>query len=181
MILWLSAAFAGGLHSGIPTTGVPGLGAPRFLTPRSGWTAPAAGGVVKVFVGDTEADAAEWYRRAADSLTLAPSPAAGPGDEAFGDGDGLLAFRDGNVAVMVRVEHGAATLAATLHAAIVDGVPRGAPTLAQAADGTWRVDGPHAGLSAQGGQPVPFQDGAFREVPDTLVVWDTYGRPTVVR
>lgn len=182
MILLLSMAFAGGLHSGIPTTGVPGLGEARFLTPRTGWTAPVVGGVVKIYVGETEADAIDWYERSVVSLTLAPAAGPALGDASFGDGDGLLGFRDGNVAVMVRVEHGAQALAETLHAAIVDGVawPSGAALRADAG-GTWRVEGATGTVTFRGGQAVPFVNGQFRVKPDEVVLWDGYGRALVVR
>ncbi len=182
MILLLSMALAGGLHSGIPTTGVPGLGEARFLTPQTGWTAPVAGGVVKIYVGETEADAVDWYERSVGSLTLAPVTGAVLGDASFGDGDGLLGFRDGNVAVMVRVEHGARGLAETLHAAIVDGAPppTGA-TLRPQADGTWRVEGATGTITFRGGQAVPFVEGQFRVKPEEVVLWDRYGRALVVR
>lgn len=182
MILLLSMAFAGGLHSGIPTIGVPGLGEARFLTPRTGWTAPVTGGFVKVYVGETEADAVDWYERSVGSLTLAPPAGTPIGDASFGDGDGLLGFRDGNVAVLVRVEHGAQALAETLHEAIVDGVawPSGA-TLRPQTDGTWRVEGATGTVTFRGGQAVPFAEGQFRVKPDEVILWDRYGRPLVVR
>ena len=113
-----SAALAGGVHTGIPVHGVQGVGEPSFLTPQSGWSAGVDGGWIRVFVGPTEADAQEWYRRAVATLQVPPPPLA-LADEAAGDDSTLVVFRDGNVAVMVRAP-GAGTLARRLRDAIVE-------------------------------------------------------------
>jgi hypothetical protein len=188
-VIWLlSSALAGGthssVHSGIPVHGVPGVGEPTFLTPATGWTASVDGGFVRVFVGHDEADAVDWYERARSSLTLTPADASGLGDEAFGDGQALFAFRDGNVAVLVRAQDSedneAYAWARTLHDAIVDGVPwPAAPRLEPRGDGTFVVSGATSFVKVAGGQQVPFHPGVFRALPDEVVVWDAYGRPVV--
>lgn len=181
MIWFLSLALAAGQHTGIPTTGIPGLGEPSFLTPRTGWTAPVEGGLVRVFVGPTEADAKDWYQRSREGLTIEPVPAGGIGDEAFGDGAGLLAWRDGNVAVMVRCSSGARQWALLLHDAMVDGIPWPDPVrLLHRADGTWVVPGAPRSVQFRGGKAVAFRPGEFRRPPEEVVVWDEWGRPSVV-
>jgi len=179
MILAFGLAFAAGTHAGIPVRGVPGLGEPTFLTPRTGWTSSVEGGFVRVYVGPTEADAAEWMLRAREGLTLQPSPATVLlGDEAFGDGDALYVFRDGNVAVFVRVERGALATARTLHAAIEDGPAwPAAPRLLPRGEGGWELGERGVSVSFTGGQLVPFRPGTWSELPATVVVWDAWGRP----
>jgi hypothetical protein len=182
-LLLAGGALAAGIHAGIPVAGVPGVSDPSFQTPDLGWTARVDGGWVRVFVGRDEAATRAWYGRALEGLQITPPTADGPGDEAHGDGDALLLFRDGNVAVMVRAEHGARAVADRLAAAVVDGVAWPvAPRLAQGADGRWRVAVPVGGtVTATGGRPVAFEEGAYLEPPATLVVWDALGRPAVVR
>jgi hypothetical protein len=180
--MWLvSIALAGGVHSGIPVHGVAGVGEPTFLSPEAGWTAAIDGGFVKVFVGPTEDDAKAWYTTAIRSLTIVPAAATGLGDESFGDGEALFGFRDGNVAVMVRARTDAYGEAAALHEAIVDGVPwPTAPRLVAQGDGTWLVPGQPGFVKFRGGQSVPFKTGVFRKPPEEIVVWDDYGRASVV-
>lgn len=183
MLLLASLAFAGGVHAGIPVRGVAGLGEPSFVSPDAGWTAPTGGGFVRVYVGPTEADAEGWFAHARGTLTL-PAADAEPvvGDEAFGDGDALYAFRDGNVAVMVRVPAGATEVARTLHASIVDGPAWPAAPAPVARDGRWVFVVADGGeLAFTGGRAVAFRRGEFAELPSEVVVWDRYGRPAVWR
>lgn len=178
----LSFAFAGGIHAGIPVRGVPGVGEPTFLTPNTGWTAQVDGGFVRVFVGADEAAGEDWYGRTLQSLVVPAAPLDFPGaDEAHGDGAALVAWRDGNVAVLVRVESGATTVAKRLHAAIVEAAPLSA-TPRLVADGTrWRIDATGAvDVRATGGRVVPFQPGVYEVPPREIVAWDAWGRPTVI-
>lgn len=189
-ILLSSEAQAAGLHLGIPTSGVPGLSDVQFQTPEIGWTARVPGGQARVYVGPTEADAEAWYTRALEGLTIPVASTAGGagsapiGDVSTGDGAGLLLFRDGNVAVMVRTDAQARSVAATLHAAIVDGPAPwpAAPSPALDAAGRWTVTvAADASVRVVGGRPVPFQPGVYQELPDQIVVWDAWGRPAVWR
>lgn len=182
--LLFGVAFAAGVHGGIPVHGVPGVGEPSFLTPASGWTAAVQGGWVRVFVGPTEAAGAEWYDRMLESLGVPPpelTDLAAVTDAAHGDGVTLVSFRDGNVAVLVRVQSGARAVADTLRAAIVDGVPPSpAPSLAEGG-GRWTVDAPYAvHLTVTGGRAIPFKRGQFAEPPREVVAWDALGRATVL-
>lgn len=182
--LFFGAAFAAGMHGGIPVTGVPGLSEASFLTPATGWTAAVEGGWVRVFVGPSEAAGAEWYDRMLESLGVPPPVLANLAtltDAAHGDGVTLVAFRDGNVAVLVRAKSGALVVADTLRAAIVDDAPPLAtPTLASVA-GQWRLDAPGAAhLRFTGGRAVPFQRGVWSAPPSEIVVWDAWGRATVI-
>lgn len=182
--LLVGAALAAGVHGGIPVRGVPGIGEPSFQTPATGWTAAVEGGWVRVYVGLTEAAGEDWYGRTLQTLGVPPAELApfAPGiDAAHGDGDTLVAFRDGNVAVLVRTSTGARAVAEALHAAIVEDTagPK-APTI-RASAGTWEVDAPSAvHISFTGGRGVPFKRGVFTEPPRQIVVWDALGRATVL-
>lgn len=183
--LLFGVAFAAGMHGGIPVHGVPGLGEPSFLTPATGWTAAVEGGWVRVFVGPTEAAGVEWYDRMLESIGLAPpvlADLAAVTDAAHGDGATLVAFRDGNVAVLVRAQAGARAIADALRAAIVDNAPAVATPTLSTAGGQWRVDAPGAvHLGVTGGRGVPFQRGVFTEPPREVVVWDALGRATILK
>ncbi|MFZ5481898.1 MAG: hypothetical protein ACOZNI_34375 [Myxococcota bacterium] len=181
MIGLVAAALAGGLHAGIPVHGVAGVGEPTFLTATSGWTASVEGGWVRVFVGASEADGDAWYDRAVATLGVTP-PALAFADEAHGDGETLLAFRDGNVGVVVRVEAGARAVAERLRAAIVDGGPSPVtPRILRTAEG-WACEAPGAvHVAVSGARAVPFRPGLYAEAPREVVAWDTYGRATVAR
>lgn len=180
--LWVAVAFAGGVHTGIPVRGVEGIGEPSFLTPESGWSAGVDGGWVRVFVGETEADAEDWYRRAVATVQVPPPPLSFVGDEAAGDGTTLVVLRDGNVALMVRSEGSAGEVARRLHGAIVDGGPERLKPSLVVSGGTWSLDAPGmVAVRATGGRPVPFRTGSWTAPPSQLVVWDAWGRPAVVR
>jgi hypothetical protein len=180
---WVGVALAAGVHTGIPVHGVAGMGEPSFLTPASGWTAAVDGGWVRVFVGVTEAAGQEWYERQLATMQVAPLALPSfDADVAHGDGETLVAFRDGNVGVVVHADHGAGEIAARLKAAIVDGGPaRGAPRLIPTGD-RWELDAPGAEhIQATGGSVVPFHPGLYTQAPREVVVWDSYGRAAVVR
>ncbi|MDP2313176.1 MAG: hypothetical protein Q8P41_09750 [Pseudomonadota bacterium] len=195
-LLLIGAALAGGVHVGIPVTGVPGLGEPSFLTPATGWTAAVEGGWVRVYVGPTEAAGVEWYARMLESLGVQPAvlpdlgahPGVaahlGPVDAAHGDGETLVAFRDGNVGVLVRAQGGARAIADVLLAAIVDDGPAvRTPTISSTAgpERRWEVDAPGSvHLSFTGGRAVPFQRGVYTQAPREIVSWDAWGRASVL-
>lgn len=189
LLLILGAALAGGMHSGIPVKGVPGVGAPSFESAEAGWSAllddgQGQTGVVRVFVGQTEEEAADWLGRTAMAMTRTPAAYPHFGDEALGDGDGLLMFRDGNVAAQILVSAGARSWGDQLRSAIVnDGSAwPAAPRLEPQADGTWAAKIPSSStLSASGGRIVPGQGDRFSEAPRELVLWDRYGRAAVWR
>ena len=183
VLLLAGLALAGGLHTGVPVHGVSGLGPADFEGPAIGWSAAADGGFVRVFVGHDEGDAGAWLGRQRESFTVAPPDYPGFADEAWGDGDGLLGFRDGNVGVVARVGADARGLAALLQAAIVDG-DQGWPaaaTLRAQGDGTWAVTAPGAAhVSFEGGRLVAGSDLVFQEPPRVVTVWDAWGRATEV-
>lgn len=182
ILMFATAALAGGIHAGIPVRGVEGLGEPTFLTPASGWSAAVEGGWVRVFVGATEAEGAEWYTRALESIGNPPAPLVGfPADEAHGDGATLVAFRDGNVGVLVRAERDAGNVATRLHTAIVEAAPVVVPSLRPSLDETWIVEAPGAAaVRAVGGGAVPFQAHTYKSRPTEVYVWDAWGRVTVL-
>lgn len=182
ILAFLGVALAGGVHAGIPVTGVPGLGEPTFLTASTGWSAGAAGGVVRVFVAPDAATASGWLNESIPLSTGTP-PTYDFADEAWGDGQGLLAFRDGNVGVYIRVPSGARALAEQLRASIVnDGSPwPTAPTLS-GSEGRWTLSvGQDQHVSFQGGRLAPGPGWTFTALPHELVVWDATGRAVTVR
>lgn len=182
ILAFLGMALAGGLHSGIPVRGVQGLGEPTFVGEAMGWTAPVEGGLVRVFVGPDEASASRWLNGSIP-LSAGRPPALNLADEAYGDGLGLVAFRDGNVAVFVRVNDGALALAERLRASIVDdGSPwPKAPALTEQG-GRWTLSVPaEDAVSFQGGRLAPGPGWTFTALPYELLVWDSYGRPVRVR
>lgn len=181
-LILLGAAFAAGLHTGIPVRGVDGLGEPTFKGVDAGWSASVEGGYVRVFVGRTEAEAATWL---AEGLPLAggEAPFYRFADEAWGDGDALLAFRDGNVGVFVRVSSGARGIGERLQAAIVDdGPPWPSPPVLARQGERWVLQvGELGGVRFRGGRLADAPGWVFTREPVELVVWDPWGRPAVVR
>jgi len=182
-LLLIGAALAGGQHTGIPVRGVQGLGEPSFQGVDAGWSAGVeGGGFVRVFVGHDEGEATRWLRLGAP-LSAGTPPAYPYADEALGDGQEFLAFRDGNVAALVRVPAHALQVADRLRAAIVDGGPAwpSAPTLLDEG-GRLRLSVPDpAGVVYQGGRLAGGPGWVFTAPPTELVVWDAWGRPAVLR
>jgi hypothetical protein len=178
--LWVGAALAAGIHTGIPVHGVAGLGDPEFLTPKTGWTASIEGGFVRIYVGATEADAAAWTERTRAGIQVELPSIPGYADAAWGDPQTLIVFRDGNVAAMVRAKAGARDVADRLRAAIVDGGPAPRkPTLVQAGE-RWEAHAPDAvDVTFSGGRPAAGAPNVWIEPPTELVAWDAYGRATV--
>ncbi|MSP55262.1 MAG: hypothetical protein EXR69_06625 [Myxococcales bacterium] len=194
-IQMISAALAGDIHSGIPVH-QPDLGEPAFQSAANGWTAPLANGqgFVRVFVGRDEAQAADWFIRTREAFTLRlpdyPILNVGTGvDEAAGDGVGALLLRDGNVGVMVRAEDETAlAIAVSLQARIVDGVlGLSMPTMQRVEDG-WSLVAPGAVYTQpHGGGNIPLtlvgrgSPLSWVVRPESITVWDAYGRATIVR
>ena len=182
ILVFLGAALAGGVHAGIPVVGVPGLGEPSFLEPAAGWSAGVPGGLVRVFVGHDAAEASAWLNESIP-LSAGKAPSYPFADEAWGDGVGLLAFRDGNVGVFVRVDSGARALAEVLQASIVDdGSPWPTAPALTSQEGAWTLpvaQGQH--VSFQGGRLARGAGWTFTAMPYELVVWDQTGRPARVR
>ncbi len=190
-LLLLSGAVhaADPLHAGVPVDGVESLGAADFLTPELGWSAPIPGGFVRVFVGDSEAAAESWAAQSQMAITVSLPRLAGVGDEAWGDGVGLLIVRDRNVAIQVRVHDPQQEDARAVAQRMLAAIPVGAvdwpapPALVQGAEGHWRVEAP-------GAVRVQFADGGvltpdptelvFSQPPGTVVAWDAWGRPAIL-
>lgn len=181
-LLWLvGAALAGGLHTGIPVRGVQGLGEPSFDGLDAGWSASVEGGFVRVFVGRTEGEASAWLQQGVPLAVGSPGTLAFA-DEAWGDGEGVLAFRDGNVSVFVRVERGARAVAERLRAAIVDGGqdwPE--PPRLEGTEGCWMLVLPQdtVDFRFQGGRLSREQGCTFKAKPREIVSWDAWGRVVV--
>ena len=54
-------ALASGMHTGVPTTGVEGLGPPLFQTEQTGWTTQVADGIVSGPLADPDGDGASNF------------------------------------------------------------------------------------------------------------------------
>ena len=187
IVLLLSGmAQAEPLLPGVPVAGVDGLGPADFLTPALGWTAPIEGGFVRVFVGTSAAEADAWVQQAQMAITVPLPAVAGIGEAAWGDEDGLLLVRQGNLALQVRADGGARAVAETLLAAVpveASDWPE-PPTLQPTTDGRWQVEAPGAVAVrfADGGAIVPGSVPlTFTALPGTVVAWDALGRPSVWR
>lgn len=92
--------------AGVPLVDLPtiGLGTPTLIDGEDAWQAPLGdGGFVRTWLHADEAAAKAafaFHARAAVTTTLPPYE--GVGDEAAGDGTGLLIVRSRNVVVLVR-------------------------------------------------------------------------------
>jgi len=184
VLLLSGLARAEELRVGIPVEGVDVLGAPDFLTPELGWTAPIEGGFVRVFVGASEAEAIAWVQQAQMAITVSLPVLPGLGDEAYGDTSGLLILRDRNVALQVRASGNAGAIAEAMLAAMpTEPVAWPAPPqLHQVEDGRWQVTAPGA-VKVQfddGGRVTPGEpELTFSEPPGTIIAWDAWGRPAI--
>jgi len=187
--LWLlsSMALAGDIHTGVPIHGVEGLGEPAFQTSNTGWTASVDEGFVRIYTSRTEAEAVEWVARMRESLARfkpAPNPdfvATSVADEAYGDGQSLLIFRDGNTGVLVRNKKDAVVWAEILQLAISDeAAPWPAPAKLVEGDGVWTVQAPTNAVHTafEGGRLARHQGLTFTSPPRALIVWDKWGRAT---
>ncbi len=199
--LLITTALAAGLHAGIPVH-QRDLGEPDFQSAENGWTAPLASGTgfVRVYVGRNDAEAVDWFQRTRDGFSrLIPDYVFA--DQAAGDGTGVLLFRDGNVAVMVRSESNEAlSIGQSLQARIVDGPPSFSFASLKRTDDGWTVVAPGAAfVQTRGGTSIPcgnFPAGVLADTqvgppaieqcmwttrPDEVTIWDGFGRATVIK
>ena len=173
---------ASGHHTGIPTTGVEGLGPPLFQTEQTGWSAQVEDGIVRVYVGRDLEATQDWMARMQSRLIrFDPQPYMEMADEAYGDGETLLLLRDGNVGIVVHTKANALHWATLVQSAIVD-EPEPWPEpchLEQDELGWWRLvaDTP-AQLSYIGGIRHPDGGLVFVVPPTSAIVWDHWGRST---
>jgi len=187
LMLLCPAAHAAGIHAGIPVQ-QPGLGPLSHLSPEQGWTAPVLDangqpvGVVRVYVGPTEAAAAAWLGDARLAVQAPLQPLSGLGDSALAASTVLLS-RDGNVALSVTLGEGDPTVQArALLASIVDAPaawPQ-APRMRQQ-DGLWFFEAPGASLEVQGGHRPLGEPWGYSVLPEQVVAWDAWGRASVLR
>lgn len=188
-------AWAGDLYAGVDPRTVPVLGPAVFLEP--GWSAPVldtGGGRVRVFVAPEEGAAVAWL--AAERRRLAPQAPPLPlgVDESWGNGHGLVLFREGNVAGWVeRPRGGAADLAARLLAGLAEERPWPVPPTVEVRGQEVSVTGPWAQVAFRPdpvSDPVTLRPRSVQVVPTgpgaamlalpptrmTVVVWDDFGR-----
>ncbi|MFT5683832.1 MAG: hypothetical protein ACI8RZ_004764 [Myxococcota bacterium] len=180
MILFLRAAFAAGLHTGIPTTGVEGFAAPMYQTTETGWTALVEDGLVRVFVGRDAESATAWVVTMQKKLEkFEPHPYPEFADEALGDGETILLFRDGNIAVLIHTKANALVWGEVALAAISDEqIPWPAPPILLQDDlGWWRLSAPGAAhIAYVGGERLSAGGLVFSHPPRAGVAWDAWGR-----
>lgn len=188
-LLLSGAAHAGGIHAGLSLIGWPDLGEVELLGPDLGRAAPILDqgrpiGVVRVYVGPTEAAAAAWVEDQARAVQRPLAPLEGLGDAAAAAGDAVVLVREGNVGVGVLVAEGGGALARAreLVAAIAD-APAGWPAAA-----AMRVEGeltffevpPGITLQVDGGRRPLGEAWGFVDLPSRVVAWDAWGRATVL-
>jgi len=186
LLLTLGLSWADGLHTGVPVTGIEGLGKPTFQTSQTGWSAVVEDGFVRVYVGRTEGAAHAWVLDRKKALRK-QDPTANPGllalsgvSDVHGDGKKLILFRDGNVAICVRHKHeGALPWAQLVHESIVDDGPPWPKSgkLVQMGS-TWQVDPPSGTvhIAFEGGELASNQGLVFLVPPTALIVYDSWGR-----
>ena len=164
------------------------LAAPRFQSARLGLTRDFDKGLLRIYVGPTEAAAAAWFTDM-EALMRRHKPAVldGLGDQAVAAGDGMVLTRDGNVGVLVEAAAGARGWAERALAAIEPGPAPwpAAPALVADPSGGWVIvpaDAPHVAFTGGRLAPDVATPGAplrFTEAPRRVVVWDRHGRAAV--
>jgi hypothetical protein len=185
VFLAATLAHAGGVHVGIPVSGIAGFGAPSFQTAQTGWSAVVLDGFVRVYVGRTEAETQAWIARMKKTLRR-DKPRANPGafsakgiTDVHGNGSKLILFRDGNIGICVQHKSNARPWARKAHAAIVDtGPPWPAEARLTPVDGIWRIEtNPGATqIAFEGGKLIPGEGLRFSVPPTAVTVWDALGR-----
>ena len=187
LLLLSPGARAAGLHAGIPVQ-QSGLGPVEHLSAEQGWTTPlldAQGqpvGVLRGYVGPTEAAASAWLEDMKRPVQAPLSPLAGMGDEAV-IAAGVVLVREGNVALSIVLSQGdPQRRARTLLASIVD-QPRAwpqAPHMRQR--GTlWFFEAPGLELQVEGGHRPLGEPWGYRQLPREVLAWDAWGRAAVLR
>jgi hypothetical protein len=182
--LWISAALAGTVHSGVPIEGYEGFEPPRFQSSRAGFTMDFPGGIARVYVGQTEAAAQEWYGETLVAIARQkPHAIDDLGDEAAAGKDEVVLVRDGNIGILVQVKAGARSKVELLMAAIVDDGspwPTG-PGLSQEGERWVLTGGPDIrSLAWRGGRLDPVGTGPmFTRPPHQGIAWDALGRAAV--
>ena len=185
--LLTALAWAGDLHTGVPVTGIDGLGPPRFQTVDTGWMATVPSGFVRVFVGPTPDDAVRWMddqrERLADfrpqvNPTLQTELDAA---EAYGDGEKLVLFRSANIAVCSRNNVDAARWARAIRTSIVDiPAPWPTPPALTLVSKEWVIQAEETAhhVAFVGGAPSAKAHLHFSTPPYRLISWDGWGRAT---
>ena len=186
-LLLTGLATASDFHTGVPVTGIDGLGPPRFQTVDTGWMADVPSGFVRVFVGPTPEDAIRWMNDQRVRLgDLKPEPnidlqAELAADEAQGDGKQLVIFRTGNVAVCSRNTEDAMRWAHTVRASITDiPIPWPSPPKLMPSNSEWVIEateGTHH-VAFVGGVPSTKANLHFTTPPYRIISWDGWGRAT---
>ncbi len=178
-----------GPHTGLPVDGIDeALAAPRFHSARMGYSRDFPKGIARVYVGDGEAAATEWFDEMATRIhKQKPVPVDALGDAALQVGDKVLLVREANIGLMVETAAGAEVWMTRLRGAITD-APAAPPALpALRVEGAaFVVEAPRdcRQLSWVGGRlsaastalDAPLR---FDEPPSRLVAWDALGRAAV--
>ena len=184
MILLISAALAEGLHTGIPLDGIEGSSLPMYQSTATGWSTLVEDGLVRVFVARDVETATAWMITFQEKLAkFDPQPYPEFADEALGDGESILLFRDGNISVLIHTKANALHWAEITLAAISDEpAPWPEPPLLMKDDlGWWRLDAPSAThIAYVGGERLDSGGLTFTAPPRAAVAWDGWGRASRV-
>ena len=180
MILLISGALAAGQHTGIPTEGIEGFSIPMYQSTATGWSAQVEDGLVRVFVATDQETAQEWVVTMQKKLVkFDPQPYPEFADEALGDGETILLFHDGNIAVLIHTKANALHWGQIALDAISDEpVPWPSPPLLMQSElGWWRLDAPGAThIAYVGGERLADGGLTFVQPPRAAVAWDAWGR-----
>ncbi len=184
-LLFISIAFGSDLHTGVPVSGIDGLGVPRFQTVDTGWMATVPNGFVRVYVGSSRSDADRWVNQRLEKLA-ASNPAPNQDfiesfqvEEAYGDGKQLLIFRSKNVAVCARSKVAATPWAEAILKSIVDiPYPWPTPPSLSVKDEHWVINAPSGSkhIAYVGGVLAPSASLKFVKPPYRVIAWDHWGR-----
>ena len=163
------------------------LPALRVQSARLGSTLDLPKGLLRLYVGPSEAAAQEWVADMA--LLMArhkPTPLPGLGDEAYGAADGMILLRDHNVGLLVEIADGARHWVDEVRAHLVtEPSAWPSPATLRAHDEGFLLEAPAAAhLTYVGGRlaqrsHAPGAPLVFQEPPRRAVAWDALGRSTV--
>lgn len=194
----LPTVLAGEVYFGVPVEGVEGFGRVMFQSTRTGWHVQVEEGIIRVYVAPDEEMAHAWIGHIHERLgrlnpqpfvpeTIQPTDPTDPTtavlqfDEAYGDADGLLLFRDGNLGILVHTTEKAMYWALQTQAAAVTepSPPPAPPTLRQDEMGWWHLEAPDAvHITYVGGTRIDGGGLSFHEPPRAGVAWGPLGRAT---
>ncbi len=188
-LTWSSVALGAGTWRGVELASLAELGfkAPSYETADEGWTAQFPKGLARLYVAPSAEALEVWLADKQEFLARRqPQPYPAIGDEAWGDGNGLLLVREGNVGLLIETTAGAHGWAEVLLGALQpgDGSWPASPALRAMPSGVWVAQTPGSvHVSYMGGSldpsAAPGSPLTFERPPRRLVAWDAMGRSSV--